>query len=192
MTLFTPIFITTAALVATFASALPANSGKLSFYKFTGNKEMKEGSYSVEYDDVGTPSINYTPFSSDAARRSTASLDRPTNNTKITGEGVLVARKAGCDNIELNHTNTDNANAELQRICGGGEYGTKWIISDDVVAFYCQYGQEAKCNTGSSKGVNKMITDECGLYKAGSYRGHGYAYGYTKPSEHDFCNIKLF
>lgn len=118
-----------ASLVAFFAAsatAVPitrAEPAPVNFYQASGMTEMKDGSYLLTYDDMGTPRITFTPPGEAApAARSW----HPPNST--TGAAALSERAEGCDGFTLRQEATDSANADLQASCGAGYYGTIWSV----------------------------------------------------------------
>ncbi|KAK6829533.1 hypothetical protein PG987_010117 [Apiospora arundinis] len=176
------IFISLLAPIAVSAIAVPAQSGKVNLTELTGSKVLENGIYHLTFDEVnGSPFYHFTPTPN--------TTNTPGRDLTLPHE--LVGRDAGCDNIHLDSRQTDIANDGLQRTCGGGYFGTTWVVEGDAVAFYCQYDRSAVCTYQSSREANKWITQKCGLYWAGSYTGRGYAYGYTNWRLHDFCNMVI-
>ncbi|KAK8099595.1 uncharacterized protein PG998_012836 [Apiospora kogelbergensis] len=178
---FARVLMAAMALFSTPTLALPAGLSKVSFSELTGEKVMKNGIYTLTYDKAGIPSISHTPLD----------MNLTTRATEHRNEQSIGARAAGCDNIALDHHNTDTALSNLENTCSGGKFGTTWAVADFVVAFYCQWNRQAVCTRQSALEAVKWVAEACGAYAAGSYSGDGYAYGFTDYQKHDFCNIVL-
>lgn len=175
-------FFATSTTAAPAAPAFSSVSDQVDFYQASGLAEFKDGSYVLEYDISGNPKITFAPLE-------TSQLAGRELNT--TAEMTIQAE--GCDGFQLNPRDTDVANGILQDRCGSGRYGTTWEKVGDTVAFYCQYAEGPRCRASESQNANHWITQKCGRYGAGSYESakREYAYGYTNPARHSFCNIIL-
>jgi hypothetical protein len=187
--------ISTAALAKPYATA--GNEAitfkPLSLVGFNGEDEPADGLYTVEWLSDGTPNITY---------RGVGIYDGP---RKVDRFSPIYFRDAeapdatgvGCDNISLNHGDTDNANNQLQNDCGNGLGQTVLRKAGNVVAFFCLWQSGPVCTRDSSAHANQLITDQCGQYEAGSYSDgpesgknpRSYSYGYTNWREHSYCNI---
>ncbi|KAF2159983.1 hypothetical protein M409DRAFT_60384 [Zasmidium cellare ATCC 36951] len=99
----------------------------------------------------------------------------------------------GCDNIMLAQDETDTATQNLE-FYGQGKTVSFFSYDGDTVAFYCQWRTAPKLDGASAVHAYQMITDQCGLYGAGSYSDKSmedrtYSYGYTNWRTMDYCNV---
>ncbi|EME39179.1 hypothetical protein DOTSEDRAFT_28354 [Dothistroma septosporum NZE10] len=99
----------------------------------------------------------------------------------------------GCDNIMLGKTDTDDATNSFYGQCEGLTQSL-FVYDGDTVAFYCQWKPGPQCDVSSAHNAFTMITNQCGLYGAGSYSDNTesartYSYGYTNWRENDYCNV---
>lgn len=155
---------------------------------FTVPPNTPDGVYVVSIDDNGKevhskladPSSSITPQGQPLSVRA-----RPMIKRAITTCG---------DNQELNHGDTDAANADLDNQCGGagGVFvpgGHDWYSKrGGTVAFFCNFGGDNRCDSNSRQRSSATITSVCGLYKAGwTGPDAGYlTYGYDHVNS-KFC-----
>jgi hypothetical protein len=94
---------------------------------------------------------------------------------------------------DLNHADTDAANADIDRQCGPGAfmspYNDFYAIRNGVVAFVCNFGRNNFCDAGTRGRTSGAITAQCGLYNSGwfEFTGASISYGYD-VSWSKFCN----
>lgn len=101
--------------------------------------------------------------------------------------------------LNLNHEDTDGANADIDRQCGnggliGGGYNF-YAIRGGTVAFVCNFGhwyEQHRCYEERRLRSGKMITDFCGLYNSGwaDFEYGWISYGYDTTAS-DFCGTGL-
>lgn len=97
--------------------------------------------------------------------------------------------------LNLNHDDTDAANADLDRQCGngvliGGGYNF-YAIRGGTVAFVCNFGyfyDHHRCYEDTRVQSSKVITEFCGPYNSGwiNYEYGWMSYGYDATAS-DFC-----
>ncbi|KAF1842809.1 uncharacterized protein K460DRAFT_287342 [Cucurbitaria berberidis CBS 394.84] len=127
---------------------------------------QEEGTYAVEFVDgveVHTKLANATVY---------APLPKPYASEPQPNR--LIRRDYSCGGArDLHHGNTDAANADLDRQCGGGvnvNPGMNYYsIRGDIVAFFCNFSdREAKyCSAGGRQDYSREITKACGWYNSG-------------------------
>jgi hypothetical protein len=98
----------------------------------------------------------------------------------------LDATYCASDTHELNHADTDSANAGMAEQCQDGRSvphnEAVYAIRNNVVAFACNNGEtySATCITWVHQQAQGMVTAKCGWYKGGWAYDHGahISYGY--------------
>lgn len=147
-------------------------------------EDQEDGTYAVEYINgrsVHTKIANATVY---------APLPEP--YTPEPRAGRLVRREGvSCGGARnLDHGNTDAANADIDRQCGDGAYVggglTFYAIRGDVVAFYCNFrtgsSDGGSCTASLRQEYSRDITNACGWYNSGwyTYFNNFYSYGYDR------------
>jgi len=179
-------------VAATLALGAAAESG------FLAPRNAPDGIYSVYRDESGAEvheAVDGSGFSAKFVR--SAMKDSPLEARADIPNGV-----SSCDknSAELNHADTDKANAMLDAQCGGWTKVKKgkhfYSISGGTVAYFCNMAsQEYGCSTGPRIKYSAMVTASCGAYKPGwvtveeanqGYGGQHYSYGYQASSA-KFC-----
>jgi hypothetical protein len=96
-------------------------------------------------------------------------------------------------NIELNHGDTDAANAGVDEQCRKGRkvdgHMSIYTKVGDVAAYYCNnHGPANWCYDNVRQQYSALITDNCGWYVSGwGYdTGSHSTYGY-RPKDDNFC-----
>jgi hypothetical protein len=155
---------------------------------------FEDGVYMTSHKEDGTMTVT---------KLEVASLDEAKEGVQARTEESLISRRScgaglGCDDLTLNTGDTDAANADLQNQCGLGirvpTGNSVYSIRGNIVAFYCQWTSAPVCTANSSRHANELITDCCGLYRAGSYSddtagSRTYSYGYT-TTEKGWCKSR--
>jgi hypothetical protein len=163
------------------------------------NGAMPNGSYSVIYNDANTATaVQYRPF--DASVVSTFAAARAENhqhqardaNTKTK---LLPRNSVGCDDISLDSWDTDLVTYSLETDCGNELKSNHYVISGDVVAFFCRWHESSRCTKSSAQWAWGYITNYCNYYRAGSVsdaleEDRTWSYGYTNWRKHHWCNTK--
>jgi len=101
--------------------------------------------------------------------------------------------------LNLNHEDTDAANADLDRQCGsgaliGGGYNF-YAIRGGTAAFVCNFGyfyDHHRCYEDKRVKSSKVITEFCGPYNSGwiNYEYGWMSYGYDTTAS-DFCGTGI-
>jgi hypothetical protein len=135
---------------------------------FTVSPDAADGIYVVSTDASGNE--NHTKIA-DPTPTEALTAKRNLLNVHVK-RGVCDTNTCG-DAAELSHPNTDAANADLGVQCGGGggvfvPGGHNWYSKrGGTVAFFCNFGEDNRCDSGSRQVASGYITAACSLYKAG-------------------------
>ncbi|KAH6614357.1 hypothetical protein B0J18DRAFT_494010 [Chaetomium sp. MPI-SDFR-AT-0129] len=90
--------------------------------------------------------------------------------------------QSGCTGHDLNHSDTDNAVAQLQQACGNGKTYPQAIWFHTVggtIAYTCDYSGGQSCFASEDSLANTQISAKCGQYRSGWWLfGSNKNYGY--------------
>ena len=131
-------------------------------------KSTPEGTYLVTYDEAGKATHTKIEDSTVAARSDAEALPKADALEARAGDMVYCGV-----NAELDHASLDRANDALDLDCGGN--GGKDVppgadfyrYNGNAVAFFCNRGNQNRCDAGSRRETSARITSRCGLYKPG-------------------------
>ncbi|KAF2138621.1 uncharacterized protein K452DRAFT_290767 [Aplosporella prunicola CBS 121167] len=154
---------------------------------FTIPEGTEDGVYAVKTDANG---IDQHTKLADATPIEELEVTKPNRFNGL----VRRDRKITCGGTKnLNHADTDAANADLDRQCGGaaGNFVASghnfYAIRGNTVAFYCNFGGDNRCDSVTRAQYSSAITSLCGAYNSGWGTSSGkLSYGYDVNSS-KFC-----